>query len=111
MGEHFRGRLRLVGEDGPGVPVEIDVTDDLRLRITSSSVEIGDWRLSDVRVRATEDGFHLFVEGEEAVMTTDDDPGFAIALKVWNAPPLLRRRIAERMRRLGLGAEVDLWND
>jgi hypothetical protein len=111
MAERFRGRLRLPTEGGPGIQVEIDLTDDEHLRVRSGEVEIGDWELSEVTVKAGEDGFHLFVEGEEAVVTTDDDPGFAIALKVWNAPPLLRRRISERMRQLGLGSEVEIWND
>lgn len=100
----FDGRLRLLGEKGAGVGIHIDL-DDERLHVTSGEVEIGTWSLEDVMILAKEDGFHLRAEGEEVVITTDDDPGFAVAVGVRNAPPLLRRQISERMRELGIAAE------
>jgi|FLYL01.1.fsa_nt_gi hypothetical protein len=99
----FSGQLRLPHEHGQGVRVHIDLTDD-RIRITSGPVEIGDWPVAEVSVAAKEDGFHLMAEGEEVVVRTDDDPGFAVALGVRNAPPLLRRKISERLREMGGGA-------
>lgn len=96
----FDGRLRLLGEHGPGVGIHIDLNQE-RLHVTSGTVEIGNWDLKEVLILAKEDGFHLRAEGEEVVLTTDDDPGFAVAVGVRNAPPLLRRQISERMRSPG----------
>lgn len=106
----YEGRLRLPGERGPGVKVHIDL-DDEHCQVTSGEIEIGHWSLEELHVMAKEDGFHVLVEGEEIVLTTNDDPGFAVALGVRNAPPLLRRQISERMRELGIGADTASWSD
>lgn len=100
----YDGTLRMPHEPGPGLGVRIDL-DDERLRVTAGEVEIGDWSLDELIVAAKEDGFHIRVEGEEVVITTDDDPGFAVDLGIRNAPPLLRRQISERMREEGITAD------
>lgn len=95
--EHFEGRLRLAGEVAP-VQVAIDLTDDQHLRISTDNVEIGDWTVGEVAVRAAEDGFHMLADGEELIINTNDDPAFAIAMGIRNAPPILRKQISDRLR-------------
>ena len=95
--EHFSGSLRLAGHVTP-IHVRIDLTDDHHLRVTTEDLEIGDWKIGEVSVRAAEDGFHFIADGEELIVKTDDDPAFAIAMGVRNAPPILRKQISERLR-------------
>lgn len=95
--EHFNGLLRLVG-DAAAVHVAIDLTEDHHMKITTDDVEIGDWKIGEVAVRAADDGFHMIADGEEIVIKTDDDPAFAIAMGIRNAPPILRKQISDRMR-------------
>jgi hypothetical protein len=78
--------------------VAIDLTDDKHLRITAGHEDLGDWPLSEVKLRAEDDGFHLWAEGDEVVFSTDNDPAFALAAGIINAPPLLRRQISALMR-------------
>jgi hypothetical protein len=93
----FHGSLRLPGEAGPGLDVLIDLTGD-RLGIRCADSLIGDWALSEVRVTALEDGFHLRAEGEEVLLDVTEDAQFAIAIGMRTAPPLLRRRMASLLR-------------
>jgi hypothetical protein len=86
------------GERGPGLRVEIDLTDDSHLHIAAAQELIGDWSIEDLAIRAAEDGFHLLAEGEEVIIRTDNDPAFAVAIGLRNAPTLLRRQMSELMR-------------
>jgi hypothetical protein len=86
------------GERGPGLRVEIDLTDDSHLHIEAAQDLIGDWALQDLGIRASDDGFHLLAEGEEVIIRTDNDPAFAVAIGLRNAPTLLRRQMSELMR-------------
>jgi hypothetical protein len=95
----FNGEVKLLDETGHGVPVTIDLTDG-KLTIGTDSAEIGSWSLDEIRILAQEDGFHLRAEGDEVVVVTDDDAGFAIELGMRSAPPLLRRQMAARLRDL-----------
>jgi hypothetical protein len=93
----FEGSLRMKGEKSPGVAVTIDLQRG-RLAIHTPGGELGVWSLDDVGVRGEDDGFHLRVEGEEVVLTTSDDPGFALAIGLTAASPRLRRRIGAALR-------------
>lgn len=93
----FDGLLRMKGEASPGVRVTIDLQRG-RLAIHAAGSELGVWSLDDVGVRGEDDGFHLRIEGEEVVMTTSDDPGFALAIGLTSASPRLRRRIGAALR-------------
>lgn len=93
----YDASLKLVGEDGPGLPVVIDLRDD-RLEIRAGDVEIGDWSRSEVRVNAATDGIHLRAEGEEIVLNLTNDAEFAVELGLRQAPPILRRRMAQLLR-------------
>lgn len=94
----FNGSLRLPGEVGPGLHVLIDLTDEHHLQITAASDMIGDWPLEAVGIRAADDGFHLLAEGDEVVFRTDNDPAFALAVGLRNAPTLLRRQMSDLLR-------------
>lgn len=93
----YEASLKMVGENGPGLPVVIDLRDD-RLGITSGDVEIGDWSRQEVRINADTDGIHLRAEGEEIVLDLERDAEFAIEIGLRQAPPLLRRRMAQLLR-------------
>lgn len=94
----FQGSLRLRDEDGPGLSVVIDLEGET-LSIRSGESVIGTWPLSDVGIRGEDDGFHLRVDGEEVVVTTDDETGFALAVGLRSASPRMRRRIAAHLDR------------
>jgi hypothetical protein len=85
------------GEAGPGIPVVIDLRDD-RLEIKAGDVEIGDWTRDEVRINADVDGIHLRAEGEEVVLDLTRDAEFALEVGLRQAPPLLRRRMAQLLR-------------
>lgn len=93
----YEASLKMVGEDGPGLPVVIDLRDD-RMGITSGGVEIGDWSREEVRINADVDGIHVRAEGEEVVLDLVRDAEFAIEVGLRQAPPLLRRKMAQLLR-------------
>jgi hypothetical protein len=93
----YEALLKMVGEDGPGLPVVVDLRDD-RMGITSGDVEIGDWSREEVRINADVDGIHIRAEGEEVVLDLTRDAEFAIAVGLRQAPPLLRRKMAQLLR-------------
>lgn len=93
----YDASLRMVGEDGPGLPVVVDLRDD-RLEIRAGDVEIGDWSRSEVRINALTDGIHLRAEGEEVILDLTKDAEFAVEVGLRQAPPILRRRMAQLLR-------------
>jgi hypothetical protein len=95
--DHFDGSLKLAGEAAP-IKVAIDLTDDNLMKISADEVEIGQWTIGQVAVRALEDGFHMIADGEEIVIRTDNDPAFALVLGIRNAPTQLRRQMSDLMR-------------
>lgn len=95
--DHFDGSLKLAGNEAP-VRVAIDLTDDHIMRITAEEIEIGEWTIGQVAVKALDDGFHMIADGEEIIIRTDNDPAFALALGIRNAPTQLRRQMSDLMR-------------
>ncbi len=93
----YRGSLRVPGDEGPPLSVEIDLTAE-RFRMSAGDAEIGDWSMSEIRVNALPDGFHLRAEGEEVLLDVSDDAQFAVDLGLRTAPPHLRRRMSALMR-------------
>ncbi len=93
----FDGSLKLPGETGPGLNVEIDLTDDV-IAVRSIAGDIGAWPRSQVRINALDDGFHLRVEGEEVILDVTDDAHFALACGLTAGPPLLRRKMSAILR-------------
>jgi hypothetical protein len=93
----YEGSLRIPGDDGPPLAVMIDLVDD-RLLMSAGDSEIGNWAMSEIRVNALPDGFHLRAEGEEVLLDITDDAQFAVDLGLRTAPPHLRRRMSALMR-------------
>jgi hypothetical protein len=95
--DHFDGSLKLAGQDAP-VRVAIDLTDEHIMRITAEEIEIGEWTIGQVAVKALDDGFHMIADGEEIIIKTNNDPAFALAMGIRNAPTQLRRQMSDLMR-------------
>lgn len=93
----YDGSMRMADPDSPVLDVLIDLTDERMLLHTASRV-LGDWRLEDLLIRGEDDGFHIRVDGREAIITTNDDPGMALEIGLRAASPRLRRRMAVRHR-------------
>lgn len=93
----FEGRLRMPGEQGPGLQVTIDLTDQA-MAMSSAAGELGRWPRNEVVVNALPDGFHLRAEGELVILDVGDDAEFAIELGLTTAPPVLRRKMATLLR-------------
>ncbi len=96
MSTQLSGSVRMAGEDGRGVEVLIELEEEQLTLAASGGGVIGRWPLSDVGVSSRPDGFHLRLEGEEIVLTTDDDARFAFAIGM-SAPT---NRLARQMARL-----------
>jgi len=72
----FDARLRLLGQSGMPLGVEVDLNDG-RMMITSDGKEVANWPLDDIRVVVRSDGFHFEAEGEEVILNVTDTRGFA----------------------------------
>lgn len=92
----YDGSLRVLNEES-GLGVVLDLTTD-RIVIRTSAEVLGEWSLSSIGIRGEDDGFHLRIEGEEFVVTTTDDPGFALEIGLRSASPAMRRRISAALR-------------
>lgn len=91
----FTGAMRLNGDADHRVDVVVDLTSD-RISLSTGESEIGSWSLSEIGVRGEDDGIHFRIEGEEAIIHTDDDAGLALAIGLQSASPRLRRQMAAR---------------
>ena len=88
------GTARILGEAESAIHVEIHLEDE-ELRLSSGHGELGRWPLSDIGVAAKLDGFHLRIEGEELIISTNDDARFALALGIRSSnSPRLNRMLA-----------------
>jgi hypothetical protein len=88
------GTIKMAGDAEPGVRVEIHL-DQEELLLISPHGTLGRWPLDQVGVSARVDGFHLRVEGEELVLSTNDDARFAMALGIRStSSPRLNRQLA-----------------
>lgn len=72
----FDARLRLAGQPGFPLGVEIDLTGD-RMVVTAGDRELADWSVREIQVLAKSDGFHIEAEGEEVVLNVSDSTRFA----------------------------------
>jgi hypothetical protein len=89
----FTGKLLMPQRIEDGVEVVVDIEAET-LSIIAGDHFIGIWPLSDVGIRGEDDGFHLKMEGEEVVLVTKDEAGFALAVGIRSASPIMRRRIS-----------------
>lgn len=93
----YDGSLRMSSPDTPVLQVLVDLTGERMILHTGSAV-LGDWSLDELLIRGEDDGFHIRVEGEEAIIHTTDDAGMALELGLRSASPRLRRQMAARNR-------------
>jgi hypothetical protein len=93
----YDGSLRMANPDSPVLQVMIDLTEE-RMLLHAGSDVLAEWSLDELLIRGEDDGFHVRVEGEEAIIHTNDDPGLALELGLRSASPRLRRQMAARNR-------------
>lgn len=72
----FDARLRVVGQTGFPLGVEVDLTRE-RMVVISGDAAIADWALDDIRIARLPDGFHIYAEGEELILNVTDKAAFA----------------------------------
>lgn len=97
MNTQMSGSVKMAGEAGRGVTVQIHLGDETLTLAAANGVEIGTWPLDQVGIASKPDGFHLRIEGEEVILTTDDDARFALALGI-NAPTSRLARMMAKVR-------------
>jgi hypothetical protein len=95
MSVELEGNVRMRGDSGPGVRVQVIVA-DRHLRLVSGNEPVGDWVIADLGVMALQDGFAIKAEGEEFVLRTSDDVALAEEIGIAAASPRLARRLAAR---------------
>ncbi len=93
----YDGSMRMSTPDSPVLDVLIDLTEQ-RMLLHTESMVLGDWSLDELLIRGEDDGFHIRVDGEVAIIRTNDDPGMALELGLRSASPRLRRQMASRNR-------------
>jgi hypothetical protein len=71
----FDARLRVVGERGFPLGVEIDLTGE-RMVLTAGGKELADWDLDEIRIAPTPTGFRIDAEGETVILNVTDTERF-----------------------------------
>jgi hypothetical protein len=95
MAVELDGNVRMRGDTGPGVRVQV-LADKRRLRIVTGNELVGDWTVSDIGISVLQEGFTIKAEGEEFILRTEDDVALADEIGVAAASPRLARRLAAR---------------
>lgn len=72
----FDARLRMIGQQGFPLGVEVDLTGD-RMTVTAGTSQVANWAMDDIRVQSLPDGFHVKAEGEEVILNVADKTRFA----------------------------------
>lgn len=97
MAVRTRGIVQLRGESGSPLPVDVFV-DKSRITLRSGPQVIGDWETGSYGIKSLDEGFAIWVEGEEAILKTDDDVAIAIELGLWTSSVRMARRVAAAKR-------------
>lgn len=72
----FDARLRIVGESGFPLGVEVDLTGE-RMLLTADGKPIADWALEDIQIFPTPSGFRIDAEGESVILNVTNGDKFA----------------------------------
>lgn len=95
MAVELDGTVRMRSDTGPGVGVRV-LARNRKIRLVSGNELVGEWPVADIGIQALQDGFSIKAEGEEFILTTNDDVAFAEEIGISAASPRLARRIAMR---------------
>ena len=72
----FYARLRMIGQTGLPLGVEVDLTGE-RMTVTAGESEVANWALEEIQISSLPDGFHIEAEGEKVILNLNDDARFA----------------------------------
>lgn len=73
----YKGRLKVAGEPGEGIPVDLSI-DDVYVDLASGGENLGRWRMDVVELsRLTGNEFAMALDGEQMVFVAADPLGFA----------------------------------
>jgi regulation of enolase protein 1 (concanavalin A-like superfamily) len=72
----FDARLRVVGEGGFPLGVEVDLTGE-RMIVSTGGNQLADWSLEEIRISPTPSGFRIDAEGEAVILNVSDGDRFA----------------------------------
>lgn len=71
----FDARLRIVGESGLPLGVEIDLSSE-RMVLKAAGKPLADWDLESIRIVPTPSGFRVDAEGEAVILNVTDSERF-----------------------------------
>lgn len=77
----FHGSLALADDPSSSVRADIQV-DEERLLIEAAGDSLGDWPLAEIIISPAQGGFRVRADGEDLMLTTADDHGFAAAVGI-----------------------------
>jgi hypothetical protein len=72
----FDAQLRMADEIAAPITVLVDLTDD-RLSLTTDGKRLASWRLSDIKIAPTANGYRIGAVGEEVILTVTNREKFA----------------------------------
>ena len=75
----FDGRLRVLGQPGLPLGVEVDLTQD-RMVVSTDGGQLADWAFDDITIYPTANGYRIDAEGEELVLNVSDSNAFDVAI-------------------------------
>jgi hypothetical protein len=111
MSTQMTGTVRMAGDVAGGVTVRIHLEDETLTLLANGGAEIGTWPLDQVGISSRPDGFHLRIEGEEVILTTDDDARFALELGINTPTSRLARMMAKLRDETAAAVMVDLTEE
>ena len=77
----YNARLQIPGRTRLPISVTVDVNSE-SLSLITDETTIGSWALDEVAVDTRSDGFHIVIDGEEAILKVSDARQFAADLKL-----------------------------
>lgn len=95
MNTQLTGKVRMADDVAGGVTVQVHLGEETLTLLAPGGTEIGTWPLAEVGIASRPDGFHLRIEGEEVILTTDDDARFALELGITTPTNRLARMMAK----------------
>jgi hypothetical protein len=85
----FSARLRLPGQSRIPLGVEVDISDEL-LTLNAGDRKVAQWSLRDIDIDYLSDGFHIWADDEEVVLSVTESNRFASELGVTPMRPAPR---------------------